>query len=61
MYTPLNIVKQHEIINNYGLLFLNKHMTGKVDDNNNTTTNRYLSSNHYTDKIVYKSNIENVK
>mmetsp|Transcript_9468 Transcript_9468/g.10794 ORF Transcript_9468/g.10794 Transcript_9468/m.10794 type:complete len:490 (+) Transcript_9468:99-1568(+) len=61
MYTPLNIIKQHEIINNYGLAFLNKYMKGKVDDDSNNNTNGYLSSNHYKDEIYYKSNIKNVK
>jgi len=51
MYTPLNIVKQHEIINKYGVTFLDKYMKGKDDDG-------YLSSNHYEDEMLYKSKLK---
>merc|ERR1712161_165069 len=62
MYTPLNIIKQHEIMNNYGLAFLNKYMKGTVEDadddnNNNSNNGGYLASNHYPEEICYKANI----
>merc|ERR1712238_91158 len=61
MYTPLNIIKQHGIMNNYGLAFLNKYMKGTgddADDNNNNNNGGYLASNHYPDEIYYTANIK---
>jgi len=51
-YTPLDIVKQHEIINNYGLQFLNKYMKKKDDDS-------YLEKNHYDEaEVVFRANLK---
>jgi len=46
MYTPLDISRQHEIINRYGFAFLEKYLCG---GNGND-----LTSNHYGDDIEYK-------
>ncbi|CAE7241242.1 PLA2G7, partial [Symbiodinium pilosum] len=46
IYTPLDISKQHEIINGYGLAFLDKYLRGG--------NGSFLAENHYADEIVYK-------
>ena len=51
-YQPLDIVQQHEIINNYGLKFLNKYLKGKDDEG-------YLSENHYDpNEVIFRSNLK---
>ncbi|OEU14431.1 alpha/beta-hydrolase [Fragilariopsis cylindrus CCMP1102] len=56
-YNPLDIVKQHEIINNYGLAFLNKYLKG--DNGNDDGSSEYLQTNHYSDdEVVYQANIK---
>ncbi|CAE7183169.1 PAFAH2, partial [Symbiodinium necroappetens] len=46
MYMPLEISKQHEIINGYGLAFLDKFIRGG--------SGSFLTENHYPDELVYK-------
>jgi dienelactone hydrolase len=56
-YSPLDIVKQHEIINNYGLAFLNKYLKND-NDNDNDSSSSYLKMNHYSeDEVIYQANI----
>ena len=53
-YKPMPIQQQHQIINNYGLRFLNKYLkqSGDVADT------LYLSKNHYDSKeVVFRSNL----
>jgi len=53
-YKPLPIQTQHEIINNYGLRFLNKYLKNSGDDDDEA----YLSKNHYDEKeVVFRSNL----
>ena len=54
-YKPLAIQKQHEIINSYGLRFLNKYLK-KTEDPEDTA---YLSKNHYDpEEVIFRSNLK---
>lgn len=62
MYSPLDIVKQHEIINNYGLHFLNKYMKKEQQqqqkDDDGGGGGGYLAKNHYDKaEVIYRSNL----
>jgi len=46
-YKPLEIQKQHEIINHYGLAFLNKYLKA--------TSDTFLETNHYSNEAIYKA------
>jgi dienelactone hydrolase len=53
-YKPLPIQLQHEIINNYGLHFLNKYLKNTKNSDDDTA---YLSKNQYDEKeVVFWSN-----
>jgi len=56
-YAPLAIEKQHEIINSYGLAFLNAHLrTGQTSvASSNKYSHEYLLENHYADEIIVRS------
>ena len=54
-YKPLPIQEQHEIINNYGLRFLNKYLKQTGDE----ADTDYLSENHYdSNEVVFRSNLK---
>jgi len=58
-YNPLPIQLQHEIINNYGLRFLNKYLKNNSDDEDGDGDDdtAYLCKNHYDEKeVVFRSN-----
>lgn len=48
-YLPLDIVMQHEIINRYGLAFLDRYLKG------DETAGAYLSSNHFEGEALFRS------
>ena len=57
-YEPLKIEEQHQIINSYGLAFLNAHLRSDAETSPGmaasagTFNGEYLTANHFGDEVL---------